>query len=186
MKDLRTILPLEKFKEYYFLLNQDDVGGGKTLLDILHEHLLIQRSQIDKHYEENPAVIAFWAGLYHREQYRLVRIKRQFEKLYARHYINFKAAISSRVSETELKHRVSKVPAIADMQEKVDLLTYKVGLLDAIVSVMKERNNNVINLGASIRKEMGARDSARGEVVHKRKLQREQLKSTMRKGRSNG
>lgn len=181
MRDLRSFLPVEKFKEFYTLLRQDEVGDGRTMLDVLQDHLTIYKSKLDEHYAENSAIIAFWAGFFEREQYKLTRLKRKFEQTYAGYYIRQKGAMSQRVSETEIKNRVMKNKVLTDLQDHVDILTYKVGLLSAIVHVMKERNNNVINLGASMRKEMGARDSTRGPQQQTRVARNQSLKAALRK-----
>lgn len=166
MDDLTKFLPIEKFKEYYFLLEQEKVGEH-SLLDTLREHLRIYRSNIDSHYEQSPAIMAFWAGAYEREKLKHERLKRKYERTWATAYIRQKSTMAGRTSETEIKNHLIRLNSIKELQDQLDVLSYKVGLLRAVCDVMHMRNENVINLGASLRKEMDGRDFTKARAVRR-------------------
>lgn len=160
MRKLGQVIPLAKFKEYMFLLEQEKLAGGKmSLLDVLRQHLTLDRSRIDEHYSENSAILAFWISKAKYEEFRLKRLERQYEKKWSVSYVQIKSSLPAKTSETEVKARLLRNNILTDLQEKMDILTYKVGLLKAIIDVIKTRNDNVINLGANLRKELSARDS---------------------------
>jgi hypothetical protein len=162
MRKLSQIIPIKHFKRYMFLLDQDKLAGGKTtLLDVLQQHLTLDKSRIDEHYSENSAILAFWIAKAKFEEFKLKRLDRQYEKRWSNIYVQIKAGLPAKTSETEIKARLNRNEGLSELQEKIDVLTYKVGLLKAIIDVIKTRNDNVINLGANIRKELSARDSTR-------------------------
>jgi len=169
------IIPLRHFKEYMFLLEQEKIseGGRGTLLDLLIKHLEIHRSMLDDHYEENSAILAFWSSKLEREKFRLQRLRRKYERQYATSYMRIKHARSgSRITEAEIKAVLSQEAELVRDEDTLDIMEHKVALLKAVVEVIRERKEMVINLGASVRKEIGARETSyiRNEAERRHKL----------------
>lgn len=163
----KSKIPLRKLKEYLILLQKEPIfpGASQTLYHVFMKHIQTSRENMDEHFESNTSILSFWLLKYEQEKYKLQRLQRRYERMYAAKYLAKKRFATARSTETELKFRVMKDDAeLNKLQDVVDSKEYYVCVLKDIVKIMELRHETLINFSATIRKEMSnLQDSASTE-----------------------